>query len=288
MKLKNKLTTYAFIVPALIIYLSVIVIPIGYSLFISLHDWNGIEKMNFVGLKNYVDLIMEDEIFHLAIKNNLIWIVLTIVLATSVSLLFAVMLNSKFKGRALFRGLYYFPCVVAPIAVSIIWQWMYDPNIGFFNSFFKLLGLDYFQQWISQPKTSLYAVFGAGLWRMIGQPMILFLAGLQAISSDVLEAAIVDGANSVQRFFRITIPMLKESFVMVIATLVIDAVQVYDIVKGLTDGGPNNATQMLSTYMYMQTFRYNNVGYGTAIACLMVVIMLVVIIPYVSFTAKED
>jgi len=162
MKLKNKLTTYAFIVPALIIYLSVIVIPIGYSLFISLHEWNGIEKMNFVGLKNYVDLITADEIFHLAIKNNLIWIVLTIVLTTSISLLFAVMLNSKFKGRALFWGLYYFPCVVAPIAVSIIWQWMYDPNIGFFNSFFKLLGLDYFQQWISQPKTSLYAVFDLG------------------------------------------------------------------------------------------------------------------------------
>lgn len=285
---KKRLTTYAFVLPALFIYLSIIVIPIVYSLFISLHEWNGIGEKNFVGIQNYINLITADEIFFIAIKNNLIWIVLTIVFATSISLVLAVVLNNKFKGRAFFRGIYYFPCVVAPIAVSIIWQWMYDPNIGFFNSFFRLIGLNYFQQWLSTPDTSIFAIFGAALWRMIGQPMILFLAGLQAIPSDVLEAATVDGANAVQKFFRVMIPMLKESFFMVIATLVIDAVQVYDMVKGLTDGGPNNATQMMSTYMYLQTFRYNNVGYGTAIACLMVVLMLVVIIPYILFMTRDD
>lgn len=286
-KRKIDFGAYVFLIPALLIYLSVIVIPVFYSLFISLHEWNGIGHMNFVGLDNYIQLIMEDDIFHTAIKNNLIWIFLTLFVTTSVALFFAVLLNKRFRGRALFRGLFYFPCVIAPITVSIIWQWMYDPNIGFFNAFFDLLGIDYSQHWISDPKVSLFAIFGAALWQMIGQPMILFLAGLQSIPTEILEAATVDGTNGFQKFFYVTVPLLKESFVIVIATLVVEAVHVYDIVKGLTDGGPNNATQMMSTYMYTQTFRYNNVGYGTAVACIMVLIMLIVIVPYVSFSAKE-
>ena len=103
-----------------------------------------------------------------------------------------------------------------------------------------------------------------------------------------LEAASIDGANAVQKFFKVTLPLMKDTFIMVIAILVIAAMKVYDIVKGLTDGGPNNATQMLSTYMYSQAFDYNNVGYGTTIAIVMVLIMLIVIIPYLSFTTKNN
>lgn len=102
-----------------------------------------------------------------------------------------------------------------------------------------------------------------------------------------MEAATIDGAGAIKKFFLVTVPLMKETFVMVIATLVIAAMKVYDVVQGLTGGGPNNSTQMLATYMYSQTFQYNNVGLGTAVACVMVLMMLVVIIPYVSFTAKE-
>ena len=148
--------------------------------------------------------------------------------------------------------------------------------------------MDFSQTWISSEKTALIALFVAALWQAIGQPMILFLAGLQASSPDVLEAATIDGANGIEQFFLIKIPLLKDTFVIVIATLIVAAMKVYDVVQGLTGGGPNNATQMLSTYMYSQVFQYNNVGYGTAVACIMVLMMMVVIIPYVSFTAKED
>ena len=117
--------------------------------------------------------------------------------------------------------------------------------------------------------------------------MILFLAGLQGVSPDVLEAATVDGASPVRKFFFVTVPLMKQTFVMVIANLITAAMKVYDIVAGLTDGGPNNSTQMLGTYMYSQTFQYNNVGMGTAVACIMLVMMLVVIVPYVIFTSKE-
>ena len=271
MKKKRKVDfgAYAFLIPAAVIYLSVIVVPVFYSLFISMFKWNGVAEKEFVGLSNYVNLFTNDATFMIALKNNLVWIVLTIVLLMTVSLGFAVILNKQFRGRTVFRAFFYFPCVIAPIAVAIIWRWIYK------------------QTWISDPKVSLYAIFAAALWQGIGQPMILFLAGLQAVSPDVLEAATIDGAGPVRKFFSVTVPLMKETFVMVLATLIVAAMKVFDIVQGLTGGGPNNSTQVLATYMYSQTFQYNNVGMGTAVACVMVVMMLVVIIPYVSFTAKE-
>ncbi len=282
------LGAYAFLLPALIIYLSVIVAPVFYSLYISLFKWNGIGDKEFIALKNYINLFTDDPVFLIAIKNNMLWIVLTIAVTMTVALTFAVILNKQFKGRTFFRGFFYFPCVVATIAVAIIWRWIYNPNVGFINEFFKALGIDYKQSWISDPKVSLFAIFIAALWQAVGQPMILFLAGLQTVPVEVLEAATIDGANAPRKFFHVTIPLLKETFIIVIATLVVAAMKVFDIVQGLTGGGPNNSTQMLSTYMYSQTFQYNNVGIGTTIASIMVLIMLVVIVPYISFTAKEE
>lgn len=289
MKKENKFefSAYAFMIPAAVIYLSVIVVPVFYSLYISLFKWNGVSDKEFVGMGNYINLFTNDSTFLIALKNNLIWIVLTICVTMTVSLGFAVLLNKQFRGRTVFRAFFYFPCVIAPIAVAIIWRWIYNPNIGFINEFCEALGINFKQTWISDPDVSLYAIFFAALWQGIGQPMILFLAGLQSVSPDVLEAATIDGAGPVRKFFSVTVPLMKETFVMVIATLIVAAMKVYDVVQGLTGGGPNNATQMLATYMYSQTFQYNNVGMGTAVACVMVVMMMVVIVPYVSFTAKE-
>ena len=284
---ENKTAPYLFMLPALIIYLSVIIFPVFYSLWISFQSGTGIGSMEFVGLKNYAQLI-HDEVFWMSFKHTIIWIVLTVLVTTTVSLMLAVLMNQKFRGRTFFRAFFYFPSVISAIAVAIIWRWIYNPQIGFINQFAKMLGLDFTQTWISTPSTALIALFIAALWQAIGQPMILFLAGLGGISPDVLEAASIDGANGVQTFFHITIPLMKDTFIMVISTLLIAAMKVYDIVKGLTDGGPNNATQVLASYMYNQVFQYNNVGYGTAIAIIMVLMMLLVIIPYMSFTAKKE
>ena len=287
-KKNSNLSTWAFLLPAMIIYLSVIVFPVLYSVVISLTKWNGVSKMEFVGLKNYITLFTSDKVFRIALRNNLLWIVMTIGITMTVSLGFAVLLNRQFRGRTVFRALFYFPCVVAPIAVAIIWRWIYNPQIGFFNQFFKLIGLNYKQAWISDPNVSIFAVFAASLWQGIGSPMILFLAGLQGVSVEVLEAATVDGAGPVRKFFMVTIPLMKQTFVMVVANLITASLKVYDIVVGLTNGGPNNSTEMLGTYMYAQTFQYNNVGMGTAVACVMLLLMMIVIVPYVNFTSKEQ
>lgn len=114
--------------------------------------WNGVAEKEFVGLSNYVNLFTNDATFMIALKNNLVWIVLTIVLLMTVSLGFAVILNKQFRGRTVFRAFFYFPCVIAPIAVAIIWRWIYNPNIGFINQFFKVLGINFKQTWISDPE----------------------------------------------------------------------------------------------------------------------------------------
>jgi len=286
-KPKKDFSPYLFMLPSLIIYLSVIIFPVFYSLYISMHSGSGVGKMKFVGLANYVAL-MKDPIFWVSFKHTIIWLVLTVVFCTVISLLLAVLLSKEFAGRTFFRAFFYFPSVIAIVAVGIIWRWIYHPQFGFINQFAKAIGLNFTQTWISKPNTALYALFAASLWQAIGQPMILFIAGIQSIPPDVHEAADIDGAGVFQKFFKITIPMLKETFIIVISTLLISGMKVYDIVKALTDGGPNNATQMLATYMYNQVFAYNNVGYGTAIAIVMVLLMLFVIVPYLSFTASKD
>lgn len=285
---RKNITDYLFLAPAMVIYLSVIIAPVFYSLFISVFKWNGIGEMEFIGLHNYTALFANDPIFLQAMKNNLVWIILSLAVTMTVALGLAVILNKQFRGRTFFRGFFYFPAVIAPIAVAIIWRWMYNPSVGFINTLFQALGSGFEQSWISDPRYSLYAIFFASMWQSVGQSMIFFLAGLQTVPKDMLEAARIDGANNVSAFFRITCPIMKDTFVIVIANLIVGAMKVFDIVQGLTGGGPNNATQMMSTYMYSQTFQYNNVGYGTAISILMVLFMLIVIVPYVLFTAREN
>ena len=284
---KKRRTAWLFILPAAIIYLSVVITPVFYSVIISFFKWNGISRLEFVGLNNFFNLF-RDPLFIKAISNNFIWIILSLFGTMTVALALAVMLNRKFFGRTFFRGFFYFPAIIAGIATALIWRWIYNPTFGFINQMLVILGINFQQSWISSPQSSLYAVFIASLWQSVGQPMIFFLAGLQTVPEEVLEAATIDGASNMRRFMVVTVPMMKETFVIVIANLVVGAMRVFDIVMGLTAGGPNNATQMMSTYMYSQTFRYNNVGYGTAIAVLMVVFMMMVIVPYIRFTAARD
>jgi len=282
---KSNISSWLFIVPAGVIYLSVIIMPVLYSVFISFFRWNGISKMQFVGLNNFINLFT-DPIFLKAVSNNLIWVFLSLIGTMTIALALAIMLNRDFAGRTFFRGFFYFPAVIAGITTAIIWRWIYNPTLGFINQLFIQLGINFQQTWISSPQSSLYAVFIASLWQSIGLPMIFFLAGLQTVPEEVLEAAHIDGASHLRRFFVITIPMMKETFIIVIANLIIGAMRVFDVVMGLTAGGPNNATQMM-TYMYNQTFRFNNVGYGTAVAVLMIVFMLMIIVPYIRTVAKD-
>lgn len=275
--------------PALLIYSSIVVIPAIYSVALSFFKWNGIGKITPVGLRNYVNLFTRDTVFQVALSNNLIWIVLTLVFTTSLALGLALMLNRSFKGRTAYRAVFYFPYMLSWVVIGIIWKWIYNPNIGFLDEMLKLFGLSHLNiTWLSDPKIALYCIFVAALWQSTGQPMLYFVSGLQAIPNELYEAADVDGAGTWSRFIHITIPQLRETFVIVFATLVISAMKVYDVVYVMTGGGPVNSTQTLASYMYSQTFEFSNLGTGSAISTVMMLVMMVVIIPYILFTTRRD
>ena len=287
--LKEKLKAFSFLAPALLIYIIIIVFPGIYSVVLSLFEWNGVAEKRFVGLANYVKLFTNDDIFRIALKNNVIWIVLTVCITVVLALILALVLNGKFTGRIVYRSIFYFPYMLSWIVIGIIWKWMYNPNFGMINTFLGAVGLDSLKgSYLSNPKIALYCIFAAALWQGLGQPMLYFLAGLQTMSSDVLEAARIDGAGKINLFIRIIVPMLKETFVIVLATQIIASMKVYDIIYVMTDSGPANSTQTLATYMYNQTFSYNNLGMGSTVAIIMVIIMMFIIVPYVIFSTKED
>ena len=287
--MKEKFKTGLFLFPALFIYIIVVVFPTVYSLFLSFCVWNGLGAKKFVGLMNYIQLFTSDSVFYTALRNNIIWIILTICLTVLLALLLALVLNRSFRGRIVYRAIFYFPYMLSWIIVGIIWKWMYNPNFGLINQVLGMVGLDSLKgAYLSNTKMALYCVFIAALWQGLGQPMLYFLAGLQTLPNDILEAAKIDGAGKFNLFFRVIVPMLKETFVIVLATQIIAYMKVYDIVYVMTDGGPANSTQTLATYMYNQTFTYSNLGVGSAIATVMVLIMMVVIVPYVAFSTKDE
>lgn len=283
------LLPWAFLAPALAIYVVVVVYPMVYSGYLSFFKWDGVAPTKqFVGLQNYFTLLFNDKVFWTALLNNAIWLIAALLIPTSIGLGLAVLLNKKFRGSSIYRSVFYFPAILSLAVVGLIWNWIYLPDIGLINQFLGGLGLQSLQHnWLSDPKFALYAVMAAAAWNAAGLPMLLFLAGLQTINPEVLEAAEVDGAGPVRRFFYITFPLLRETTLIVLAITAINSLKVYDIIYAMTYGGPANSTQVLSTWMYFLTYNYNSVGQGTAIAVILFLLTLIFAIPYIRVIGKE-
>jgi raffinose/stachyose/melibiose transport system permease protein len=257
---------WLFLAPALAIYSVVVVYPMVYSAWLSLFRWDGVSPTKvFVGLENYGILLTQNDVFWIALKNNAIWLVAALLLPTSTGLGLAILLNSKFRGSHIFRSVFYFPSVLSLAVVGLIWTWIYHPD----------------------PNIALYPVIIAATWNAVGLPMLLYLAGLQTIPEELLEAAKVEGAGPIRRFLYITFPLLRETTLIVLAITAINALKAYDIIYAMTNGGPANRTQLLSTWMYFLTYNYNQVGLGTAIAVVLFSLTLIFAIPYIRFMTRK-
>lgn len=283
------LTPYLFLLPALIWYLFFLVYPMLLSLYFSFMDWDGLSAhMRFVGLQNYRNIIFEDDISRLALKNNLLWTLGTLLLPTVGGLLLAVALNRKLRGRNAFRVIFYGPGVLPLVAVGMIWAWLYNPQFGFVNEVLKLIGLGaYTRGWLSVFETALPATFITAIWGGIGFPMVLYLAALQGIPNEQFEAARIDGANGFQLFRHITLPWLREAHVIVLSLAVINSFKTFDLIYTMTYGGPGRSTQVLGTWMYFNAFQYYHAGYGAALAWVIALITLVFAVPYIRSMSRN-
>ena len=280
---------WLFLAPALTIYSIVVVYPMLYSAYLSLFRWDGISPTKvFVGFENYVILLTQNDVFWIALKNNAIWLIAALLLPTSTGLGLAVLLNSKFRGSHLFRSVFYFPSVLSLAVVGLIWTWIYHPDLGLLNQALSAGGLKFLtRNWLSDPNIALYPVILAATWNAVGLPMLLFLAGLQTIPEELHEAAKVEGAGPMRRFLYVTFPLLRETTLIVLAITAINALKAYDIIYAMTNGGPANRTQLLSTWMYFLTYNYNQVGLGTAIAVVLFLLTLIFAIPYIRFMTRK-
>jgi raffinose/stachyose/melibiose transport system permease protein len=259
------------------------------SAYLSLFRWDGISPTKlFVGLQNYLTLFTQNDVFWIGLKNNAIWLVIALLLPTSIGLGFALVLNTRFRGSHLFRSIFYFPAVLSLAVVGLIWTWIYEPDLGLLNQVLGALGLKALERnWLADPGTAIYPIIVAATWNGVGLPMLLYLAGLQTIPEELHEAAKVEGAGPIRRFLYVTFPLLRETTLIVLAITAINALKAYDIVYAMTNGGPANQTQLLSTWMYFLTYNYNQVGLGTAIAVILFSLTIIFAIPYLRFMTRK-
>src|ERR1700730_4806224 len=286
---RSRFLPWAFLAPGLVIYSVVVVYPMIYSAYLSLFRWDGVApKKIFVGLQNYVTLLTRNEVFWVALKNNAIWLMAALLVPTSIGLGLALVLNSRFRGSHIFRSIFYFPAVLSLAVVGLIWTWIYHPDLGLANQLLDALGLKVLNRnWLSDPQIAIYPVILAATWNAVGLPMLLFLAGLPTIPPEMQEAAKVEGAGPIRRFLYVTFPLLRETTLIVLAITSINALKAYDIVYAMTNGGPANRTQLLSTWMYFLTYNYNEVGLGTAIAVVLFSLTLIFAIPYIRMMTRK-
>ena len=258
-----------FILPAIIGTLIFIIIPVICSFGLSFCKWDLINPIQFVGFQNYKEIFSEPLFFKI-LMNTVVFALTTSILGVLIPLVLACILNTKIKGAEFFKTAYFIPFITPMIVVGIIWEWIFDPNIGFLANF-----LNIHINWLYDTNFAMPALIIVSVWKLIGYNMIIFLASLSGISSSLFEAAKIDGASSVETFFNITIPMLSPSIFFVVIITAISSFQVFDLIYLMTQGGPLDSTNVLVYAIYKNAFEYFNIGKASAIAYVLFLIILI-------------
>ena len=280
---------FMLLAPALIIYCLFAIYPMANVFVLSFMRWNGLTPhAQFVGLDNYVQVFTADPVFWVAVRNTVLWTAMSVVFPPLIGFLLALGLNQNIPGRAPLRALFYLPVIIAPIAVATMWRWMYDPFFGLFNATLTALGLDgLIQDWLGDRNVALYSMFVAYVWQTVGFSLVLFLAGLQGVSPTLIEASRVDGASRAQTFRHVTLPALRPSITIVLILSIINSLKAFDIVYGMTQGGPAQSTQMLALWAYTQAMQLGDFGRGAAISVVLLLITTAIVIPYLRWTRSH-
>lgn len=270
----NWLTAYGFLIPALLLFVFFELFSLLYNIYIGFFSWKGFGEPTFVGLANYVD-IFTDKLFISALTHNFIFMIVALVFMTGFGLFLAIILDSGFPFAGFFRGLLFLPVIIPTVVVGLVWTRIFSSQGGLLNQFLELFNLASWQNdWLGNPKTALVAVLVVWVWRHLGYSVIMFSAGLLGIPEDLKDAAALDGASPWQSVTRVTIPLLRSIIMIVSVLYAIFAFKVFTLVFIMTGGGPYNATEVLNSYMYDRVFRYFELGIGSSITNLIIIILL--------------
>lgn len=266
-----------FLLPALIVYILFVVVSVIWAGFYSFFDWSGVGKMTFAGIQNYLQLF-RDKTFLQTIWHTLIYTVICVAIQVFGGLLFAIFLSRLTKGRALLQTLYYVPVVISSVAICQIFSKLLSVTpVGVINAVLSIFNPELAtMEWISNADISLYVAAFVEGYKYLGLYMVIFYAALIGVPKDLEEAAIVDGANVVQQYWKVKIPYIKPVIIANCILVLNGSLRSFDISYLLTNGGPGNASELMSTYMYKQAFSSMKYGYGSAIAMAIVIICLVI------------
>jgi raffinose/stachyose/melibiose transport system permease protein len=259
-------------------------VPLIQLVRLSLTNWRGLGPQRFIGLENYINAL-KDPFFYDGIENNLFWIVASLFIPVLLGLFVAIFISRSkhLRGRAAFRTIYFLPQVLSSVVVCIIWRWIYSPNEGALFQLLDLLGLSSLKHgWLGDPLTALPALFIIYSWVHYGFCMIIFIAALQGIEEEYFDAAKVDGANRWHQFIHVMVPSLLGPLTTVVLITIISAIQVFDYIYIITRGGPMSSTMVISFYMYTTAFSNSRVGYGSSVATIMGIFILVFSIIFIN------
>jgi len=284
--MKKKITPYLLVSPYIIYFLVFTVFPVVFSILLTFHSWNIIAPMQFIGVANYKRLF-NDPVFWRSILNTIIFLLIHIPLQIVVALFLAEVLNQNIKLRGLFRGAFFLPVIVSGVVVTILWQQLYGYDSGLLNRLLIKIGLNKIG-WLNDPLWAMPSLAIMATWKNVGLYIVLFLVGLQTVPQQYYEAADLEGATHMQKFFRITLPLINPTIMMVVILSTIGGFSLFIEPYIMTGGGPLNSTISAVLYIYKQGFFYYHMGYAATLGLFFALIILSVVIIQKKFVEKEQ
>lgn len=285
LKRQEALTGWLFVAPAVTGFAVFTAFSMCYSLYISFTDWNILSDPKFVGWQNYINLFTRDIFFGEYLWNTIYYVLFLVPSVLVISLLFAILLNKTFKGfTPFYRASLFLPSIISTVAIALVWKWLLNSQSGTINGILRWIGISQPPQWLLDAKWAKLSIIIMRIWQMSGYYMVMYLTGLQTIPSTLYEAARVDGANKAQQLFFITIPMLSPTTFAIIILLVLEAFNIFEAVMIMTEG--NLGTSSLMFYVYRLAFASYRMGYASALAWILFLMILVFTI--LRFVLKKD
>lgn len=278
------LTAYAFIAPQYIGMLCFVLIPVVISLILCFTEWDMLSEMEFVGLKNFVTIFSKPRLRQ-ALSNTLLFALGVIPITICVSLGLALMVNEKLRGLNIYKACYFLPMCTASVAVTLVWYWIFAPDIGIINYVLSLFGIDG-PRWLIEKTSARWAIIIMSVWQNMGYYFLIFLAGLKSIPKDYYEAAEIDGAGSFYRFRSITLPLLSPTMFFVVITMSINVFNLFQEPSILTDGGPEYGTYTVVMYIYDLAFRYFRMGEAAVVSLILFIVVLLITILQFTLSRK--
>ncbi len=273
----NKKTIALFVLPAFIIYAIFALFPIAYNIYMSLFQTDLMSGMKFVGLGNYIGLF-KDRTFQKALSNNILMVIGSLIAHMPLAMFFANAIYKKIKGSAFFQTVFFLPSVICGVAVGLTWTFIYNGNYGLLNAFLKFIGLGSLTQvWLANKNAAMICIIVVIMWQYVGYHMVIQLAAMRNIDGSFYEAAEIDGATGWQQFKYITFPMIKPILKVDAVLIITGSLKYYDLVAVMTSGGPNHATEVMSTYMYYEAFNVLKYGYASAIGVILMILCMVAV-----------